>query len=144
MYQHILITLNYSSSDARVIAKGVQLQQRYQAKLSLVHALDNIAMPDTAYGTRITLDQVTDYPELEREKQRLLLTADNLQLPHQDCWLVWGSPQQEILRVAQRLQVDLIIVGAHTQHGLAILAGSTANSVLHHAPCDLLAVHLPS
>ena len=37
---------------------------------------------------------------------------------------------------------DLIVVGSHGRHGLALLLGSTANDVLHGAPCDVLAVRL--
>ena len=34
------------------------------------------------------------------------------------------------------------MVGSHGRHGLALLLGSTANDVLHGAPCDVLAVRL--
>ena len=40
------------------------------------------------------------------------------------------------------LLLDLIVIGSHGRHGLALLLGSTANSVLHHARCDVLAVRL--
>lgn len=61
----------------------------------------------------------------------------------EDCqWLEMGSPKTEIIRVATENQVDLIVVGSHGRHGLALLLGSTANGVLHHAPCDVLAVRL--
>ncbi|MEO2178254.1 MAG: universal stress protein, partial [bacterium] len=30
----------------------------------------------------------------------------------------------------------------HGRHGLALLLGSTANGVLHGAPCDVLAVRV--
>ena len=53
-----------------------------------------------------------------------------------------GSPKTEIVRVANENKVDLIIVGSHGRHGLALLLGSTANGVLHHATCDVLAVRL--
>lgn len=53
-----------------------------------------------------------------------------------------GSPKLEIVRVAEERQVDLIVVGSHGRHGLALLLGSTANGVLHHAKCDVLAVRL--
>lgn len=36
----------------------------------------------------------------------------------------------------------MIVVGSHGRHGLALLLGSTANDVLHGAPCDVLAVSL--
>jgi len=35
-----------------------------------------------------------------------------------------------------------IVVGSHGRHGLALLLGSTANDILHGAPCDVLAVRL--
>ena len=57
-------------------------------------------------------------------------------------WMVWGVPGQEIVRIAEQEQVDLIIVGSHGRHGLALLLGSTANSVLHHATCDVMAIRL--
>ena len=57
-------------------------------------------------------------------------------------WLLWGIPKQEIINVAEQQQVDLIVVGSHGRHGLALLLGSTANSILHTAKCDVLAVRL--
>ena len=35
-----------------------------------------------------------------------------------------------------------LVVGSHGRHGLALLLGSTANAVLHGAPCDVLAVRI--
>jgi universal stress protein A len=51
-------------------------------------------------------------------------------------------PHQEIVSIAEREQVDLIVLGSHGRHGLALLLGSTANSVLHNASCDVMAVRL--
>jgi len=48
----------------------------------------------------------------------------------------------EIIKIAEENNVDLIIVGSHGRHGLALLLGSTANGVLHHAKCDVLAVRI--
>ena len=37
---------------------------------------------------------------------------------------------------------DLIIVGNHFIHGIKLLIGSTTDSILHHVPCDVLAVRV--
>jgi universal stress protein A len=58
-------------------------------------------------------------------------------------WMVWGVPGPEIVRLAEEEDIDLVIVGSHGRHGLALLLGSTANSVLHHTKCDVMAVRLP-
>ena len=57
-------------------------------------------------------------------------------------WVVLGSTGPEIKRTAEEHDVDLIVVGSHGRHGLALLLGSTANAVLHGAPCDVLAVRV--
>ena len=41
-----------------------------------------------------------------------------------------------------RALCDLIVVGSHSRHGLGLLVGSTTDSVLHSAGCDVLAIHL--
>jgi universal stress protein A len=56
--------------------------------------------------------------------------------------LAYGQPRQEIHRFARENACDLIVVGSHGRHGLALLLGSTANDLLHGAPCDTLAVSL--
>ncbi len=48
----------------------------------------------------------------------------------------------EIIRAAQRLHSDLIVLGSRERHGLAILLNFTEDTILHAAPCDVLAVRL--
>jgi len=44
--------------------------------------------------------------------------------------------------LAKEQGCDLIVVGSHGRHGLALLLGSTANDVLHARRRDVLAVKL--
>jgi universal stress protein A len=44
--------------------------------------------------------------------------------------------------MATDIHADLIVVGSHGRHGLALLMGSTANGVLHGAKRDVLAVRV--
>ena len=56
--------------------------------------------------------------------------------------LVFGRPESEIHRLANEQNADVIVVGSHGRHGIALLLGSTANGVLHGATCDVLAVRV--
>ena len=141
-YQHILLAVDFSEQGDYVAAKAKFLAAKYQAKLSIIHVLDNIPMPDTNYGTVILLDQDSGYDLLEAEKAKLMRCGEQLAVDLAHRWLVWGVPKQEIIDIAKQEQVDLIVVGSHGRHGLALLLGSTANAVLHHALCDVLAVRL--
>ena len=141
-YQHILLAVDFSDQDSYVARKAERLATFYKAKLSIIHVLDNIPMPDTAYGTVIPLDSGSSYELLESEKEKFIQIENRLTLDLAQRWLIWGKPQIEIIRIANEQNVDLIVVGSHGRHGLALLLGSTATGVLHHAPCDVLAVRL--
>jgi universal stress protein A len=141
-YQHILLAVDYSEQGVYVAEKARSLAYRYQAKLSIIHVLDNIPMPDTNYGTVIPLDQDSSDDLLEAEKTKLMQLGDQLNVDLANRWMLWGVPKQEIIHIAEQEQVDLIVVGSHGRHGLALLLGSTANSVLHYAKCDVMAIRL--
>jgi universal stress protein A len=141
-YQHILLAVDYSVDNDYLANKAKGLAERYQAKLSILHVLDNIPMPDTNYGTVILLSEDTGYDLLEAEKAKLLALGQRLAVANENQWLVWGIPKQEIVQIAAQENIDLIVLGSHERHGLGLLLGSTANSVLQHAPCDVLAVRL--
>jgi universal stress protein A len=141
-YQHILLAVDYSEHGDLVARRAKQLAEKYQAKLSIIHVLDNIPMPDTTYGTVIPLDKDSGYELLEAEKTILTQVGDRLGVAQTNCWMVWGAPKQEIVQFAEQERVDLIVVGSHGRHGLSLLLGSTANSILHYATCDVMAVRL--
>jgi universal stress protein A len=143
-YKHVLLAVDYSEQGIYVAEKARSLAKKYQAKLSIIHVLDNIPMPDTNYGTMIPLDQNSSYDLLETEKAKLMQVGNHLNVALANRWMLWGIPKQEIIRIAGQEQVDLIVVGSHGRHGLALLLGSTANGVLHYAKCDVMAIRLPN
>ena len=52
-----------------------------------------------------------------------------------------GRPALEIKAQAKEFGADLVVIGSHGRHGLSgMMLGSTANGVLHGAPCDVLTV----
>ncbi len=54
-----------------------------------------------------------------------------------------GRPAAEIRAHAEHVGADLIVIGSHGRHGVpAVLLGSTANGVLHGAPCNTLTVRI--
>jgi universal stress protein A len=142
-YRHILLTADFSKDGEAIAARAKSLAAAHRAKLSVLHVLDDIPMPDTPYGTEIPVGQASGYDLLEAERGKLLALGAELGVFSADLWLVWGVPKDEIVRIAEKIGADLIVAGSHERHGLALLLGSTANGVLHHAPCDLLAVRIP-
>lgn len=141
-YQNILLAIDFSDYGHYVAQRAKQLVDQFSAHLHIIHVLDNIPMPDTPYGLVIPLDEDSSYDLLEAEKNKLKQISDQLDIAPTRRWMVWGEPQQEITQLATQQHIDLIVVGSHGRHGLAVLMGSTAKGVLYHADCDVLAIHL--
>jgi nucleotide-binding universal stress UspA family protein len=51
-----------------------------------------------------------------------------------------GSPGPTLVREAERIEADLIVVGSVRMQGVGRVLGSVGNHVAHHAPCDVLIV----
>jgi universal stress protein A len=142
-YKHILMAVDFFENDAVISDKAKDLAERYQAELSIVHVVDNMPITDTVYGLDLPFDLDLAAELMAAAKSKLAKLAEQLNVSESRTWLEMGSPKQEIIRVANENHVDLIVIGSHGRHGLALLLGSTANAVLHHAQCDVLAVRLP-
>lgn len=142
LYRHVLLAADFSDHGKEVARKARQLAESNQAKLSLVHVVDNLPITDASYGPIIPFDVDVTEELLAAAKKRLAELAEQLKVPEDRQWLEIGSPKLEIVRIAEENEVDLLVVGSHGRHGLALLLGSTANGVLHYAKCDVLAVRL--
>ncbi len=141
-YKHILLAADFSKHGEDVANRAKDLADKYQATLSIVHVMDNLLITDAAYGSTIPFDLDLTAELMAAAKKRLVTLAEKLNIAEDCRWLETGSPKLEIIRVANENNVDMIVVGSHGRHGFALLLGSTANGVLHHAQCDVLAVRL--
>src|SRR5574340_248886 len=128
-YRRILLGTDLSEQRDDIVRKARDLARTFHADLYVVHVLDSIPMPDTAYGTVVPLDQDSSYEMLETVKSRFRQLGDRLGLEPSHLRMVWGVPGEEIIRIAGQEHIDLIIVGSHGRHGLGLLLGSTASSV---------------
>ena len=62
-------------------------------------------------------------------------------VPRVDTLVRAGTPADQIIRAADELEADLIVIGGRGKGAMeAIVLGSVAYRVLHHAPCPVLVV----
>ncbi len=140
-YQHILIATDLSPECHLVLKPATQLQQALGCKLSLVHVIEPLSM---SFGADVPMDLgILQEQQTAQASERLKeVLPDWPALREQDCHLRYGQPRAEIHQLAEEIGSDLILVGSHGRHGLALLLGSTASDLLSAAPCDVLAVNL--
>ncbi|MDP3845476.1 MAG: universal stress protein [Pseudomonas sp.] len=140
-YTHILVAIDLTAECHPVILRAQTLANSSNAKLSLINVVEPMAM---AFAGDVPMDlSMLQQQQFEQARERVDSFAKAYpELSPEQCHLIYGQPRQEIHRLAKEQGCDLIVVGSHGRHGLALLLGSTANDVLHGAPCDVLAVRL--
>ncbi|WP_432698648.1 universal stress protein [Marinobacterium sp. YM272] len=139
-YTRILLAVDLSEECPQLSDRAVELARQNQAQLSLIHVVEPLSF---AYGGDVPMDLSTIQEQLdEHARSKLNAYAEQLSYPVDKKFVVTGNTETEIHQVASNEETDLIIVGSHGRHGLALLLGSTANGVLHGAPCDVLAVRV--
>ncbi len=142
-YTHILVAVDFAADSTLLGERAVELQTLYGARLSFVHTVEHIPLEpgsELLMGPEFDLEQQL----VDGARSRLAEYVKQLGITGADQHVTLGSTKNEITRLAQELQADLIVVGSHGRHGLALLLGSTANGVLHAASCDVLAVRMKS
>lgn len=140
-YKNILLAVDlHPSCDELTAKKALAIAQGMQAQLYIVHAIEHI----NAYGMAQAYPTVIDLEEqMAKEAQQALVSfASQFGIAADHQYIEIGSPKMVILNKAEEIKADLIIVGSHGRHGLALLLGSTANAVIHNAQCDVLAVRV--
>ncbi|KZN12374.1 MULTISPECIES: universal stress protein [Marinomonas] len=138
MYNRILLAVDLTDESIKVANKAVGLCKATGAKLTVLHVIESL---NYAYGGDVPIDITDIQAQLQdTAKERIAILEDQIDVPVDECCITQGGIESEIHRIAEEKQVDLIVVGSHCRHGLALLLGSTANGVLHGAPCDVLAV----
>ncbi len=118
------------------------MSKAFKAALSCIHVIEPLSL---AYGGDIPMDLSTIQEQIqETAKIHLAEIAQSLAIAAENQHLVFGRPEIEIHAMASQIDADLIVVGSHGRHGLALLLGSTSTGVLHGAGCDVLAVRVGS
>lgn len=143
-YQHVLFATDFSDDAMQVGERAKDVAQRCGARLSMIHVVEDINISlSGGYELLPVLPEVPDEALLQESRTLLGELAQRLGLEAAEKWVVNAlSTKEGILGAAKDHGVDLIVVGSHGRHGLALLLGSTANAVLHGAPCDVLAVRI--
>lgn len=141
IYTHLLVGLDLSPEESLQVArKALELARLNNAKLSLIHVIEPVTF---AYAGDIPMDLTETQLALEEQAdKRLASFTQQLGYEVTHSKVVIGQTAAELRETAAELGADLIIVGSHGRHGLALLLGSTASDVLHGAKCDVLAVRV--
>lgn len=141
LYNHILFAIDlHPDCDNTLARKAKDIAAHYGAKLSVVHAIENLNSYGAAFIYPAIAEVESQLTDAAGKEMTKLCQAEGI--AEENAVIEVGPPRSVISDVAAREKVDLILVGSHGRHGLQRLIGSTAAGLLHDAPCDVLVIRV--
>ena len=143
-YKNVLVALELNTRrDRLIIEKTLYIQKLFHpANIYLVHAVESVTGYGlTSYGV-VDINPEIEITLLKKADPMMQKISSTLKIPKAHQVLEIGSAKNLILDTAKKFKIDLIIIGQQSHDGFNLLLGSTTNSVLHHAKCDVLTVHI--
>lgn len=138
MLKTILVALDASELSEQVIETVHQLQLQSATKIILLHVIS----PQES-----DVEWAADRPHISAEEIPFRQIEKQLQLYQEqfhcssEIEIVTGDPSEEIIRLANIYQSDLIVIGTRGLTGLKrILQGSVSSQVVADAHCSVLVV----
>jgi universal stress protein A len=140
-YQRILAVVDLTEDSHAVAQRARELAALAGANPpTLLHVVEYVPVEPLSDSLLPAVQLESEL--LERARTRLGELSNRLGSPASPWRVETGNIKNEILRVAREGHHDLIVIGSQPRHGLSILVNLTEDTVLHGAPCDVLAVRL--
>jgi len=140
IYRRILVVVDLTEGSLLIARRGQALASAAGAEIELLHVVEFVPVEPMG-ETLMPAVQIED-ELLGRARQRLVALAAQLGLPDSATRVEAGNVKSEIVRIARERGADLIVLGSRERHGVSILVNFTEDTVLHAAPCDVLAVRV--
>ena len=137
----ILVATDFSEPSQAAADFGLELAQKFRVPIVLVHAF---LVPGTLYPS-VPMLPTMDYARMYEDAGAESLAKEAARLAGKGAEVITvlrsGIAWEEILLAAQKMDVDLVIVGTHGRRGLprAIL-GSIAEKVVRLSPVPVLTI----
>jgi len=138
MYQKILVALDHSPANVRLLAHVTEVARLNRSELLLLHVADGwVARNFEQLNLADSEEMREDWRLLEEDASRLRAESGLVI----ETRLALGSPSEQILKVAKDEAVDLIALASHGHRLLGdLLHGSTIDAVRHGARVPLLVI----
>jgi universal stress protein A len=139
-YRRILLVVDLLEDSVAVGQRAQALVSALGAAVELLHVVEFVPVEPMG-ETLMPAVQIED-ELLKKAALRLRELAGELGFGDAPCHVEAGNVKSEVVRIARERHVDLIVLGSRERHGLSILVNLTEDTVLHAAPCDVLAVRV--
>jgi nucleotide-binding universal stress UspA family protein len=140
--RRILIPVDFSDCSLEAVEYAAGLALQFSAAVTVLHVLEPVT-----YGLDFTLMPIGGVEQNRKQvESRMADVAGALQQKKVTAasQVMGGLPIDGVLRTAEALHSDVIVMGTHGRRGVShLLLGSVVEGVMRRAPCPVLAVKSP-
>jgi nucleotide-binding universal stress UspA family protein len=142
----MICATDFSDPSYEGLRAAVELAQKFQAKLTLVHVVTPLPAVPVTHGFAVSGIEIQQYMEQMNKAadEELGRLAARYSSPGFDIAqaILSGEPAHEIAAYAAANRVDMIVLSTHGLSGWKrLITGSVAERVVRLAECAVLTVH---
>jgi len=145
MFTHILCPTDLKERAFIALKKAVQIAHQFNARITMLNVHDEFLNKEEREMLRVSFDSLkAEYARVaveSREQMRAAirqLNAEDIQVAYK---LSEGKPAKKIVKVAEKLGVDLIVMATDGRDSIKdFVTGTITEHVINHAPCPVLVI----
>ena len=139
VYQHILAAVDLNAHSTKVLQHASALARVCDAEMTVLHVVNGGTSSDADHVIA-TEDEDDNRRVGEAERQLYALLEREALTNGVQSMVTFGHPGIEIVRQAERVNADLIVIGLRTGQGISMLVGHTVHHVLTSDLCNVLLI----
>lgn len=140
--KRILAAIDFSEVSRKAALLGRRIARQSDAEYHLVHIIDSQELPVKVIeklAAGATLHDEMNSIAQRRMAEFVTLLDGNPEPIHTH--VSWGIASQDIPKLAEHLQIDLLVLGSVGRSGIkGVLLGNTSEKLLNSCNCSILAV----
>jgi universal stress protein A len=140
-YKIVLVATDLQAEYSSVLKKAIEIAGQYQAALHVISVVPELPFY-MAEGGVSSLVEIRERYDKDI-KNRIIQAQASLKI-QAEFVVKHGTPKSEIIKYADHIRADLIILGSHKHTDVNMMLGSTAHAVLNRADCDILVIRVNS
>ena len=136
----IVVPVDFSDCSLAGLEYALWFGRKFGAKIVVLHVITPVVTGDAVTTYEISKYMEATHADAEEQMRRFVRKATRGSFSGETA-VVTGFATGRICAFAKDMQADLIITATHGRTGIRhVLIGSTAESVVRHAPCPVLVV----
>jgi nucleotide-binding universal stress UspA family protein len=139
----ILFPLDLTENSSKVLPYVLSISEKYNSIVYLIHVVQDLNKWGKLYVPHPSMDKFQEEAVEVAKKAMDKVCENKLQsCPNFQKKVVSGDTVDEILKVVESEEIDLLIMGTHGRKGLEhVFFGSVAENVVKKSPVPVLVIN---